>query len=345
MPANVRIIHRAGRYNQMPRGDCRHSSCPWPDCRAAFASVFMVVNHSCRMSGPVDILTIPKTTTVDFLRVPVPRPILSVIVPVYNESATIGQVLDSIIEEPTCKEVLIVDDGSTDESGEIVRRWIEPTSTRSFPAHVRGVTLSQHSKNQGKGMAIRTGLKAANGEFVIVQDADLELHPQEYSRLLQPAVDGIADLVIGCRVATRTIPWMLPHRLGIAALNLAVWLLYGIRLKDEACCFKLIRTVNLRSMELDCRRFEFCPEVVAKAIRLGLRFAEVPVAYTPRGISAGKKLRLWDGLEAMRTLWRYRHWQRREAVPDCLPISAQPADADFPVPELCAEDDEPATSG
>ncbi len=233
---------------------------------------------------------------------------LSVIIPVYNEVNTILDVLNGVISEPTCKEILIVDDGSTDGTRQCLQQWQSTWSPTPQTAHVRRVEFLWHPANRGKGAAIRTGLELAAGEFVIVQDADLEVSPSEYPWLLQPLLAGEADFVIGYRTHVSG-SHRLAHCTGIKLLNTIVRVFYGVSVRDEACCFKVLRTRDLRRMKLECSHFEFCPEVVAKAARLKLRFAEVPITYTPRDASGGKKLRLRDGLQALWTLWKYRGWR------------------------------------
>jgi len=233
---------------------------------------------------------------------------LSVIIPVYNEANTILDVLQSVIREPTSKEIVVVDDGSTDGTVERLEQWQSNWISTSETAHIRRIVFLRHPANRGKGAAIRTGLDAAAAEFVIVQDADLEVSPAEYPWLLQPLLAGEADFVIGYRSHVSGSN-RLAHGTGILLLNTLVRVIYGVSVRDEACCFKVLRTHDLRRMGLECSRFEFCPEVVAKAARLKLRFAEVPITYTPRDASGGKKLRLRDGLQALWTLWKYRRWK------------------------------------
>jgi glycosyltransferase involved in cell wall biosynthesis len=200
------------------------------------------------------------------------------------------------------KHIIVVDDGSSDQTSRILEAW------QGHPQ----VQLVRHSQNRGKGAAIRTGLENARGRFTIIQDADLEYDPQDYSRLLEPLLTGKADVVYGSRYLRKNAsfhpPWSL-FRLGVVFLNLCVRIWYGVRLTDEATCYKVFPTSLLRSLDLRCERFEFCPEVTAKVCRLGLTIVEVPIHYCPRTVKAGKKIRWKDGLEALATLWRFRRWK------------------------------------
>lgn len=233
---------------------------------------------------------------------PQEAPLLSVIIPVYNEVATVALLLDRVLSVPYPKQLILVDDGSTDGSTELLKAWVNPP----------GVILLHHPHNRGKGAAIRTGLTHAQGRFTLVQDADLEYDPRDYLRLLEPLLQGRADIVYGSRYlqpSAGSRPCGRLFRYGVALLNLAVRLLYGVRLTDEATCYKVFPTDVLRAMDLECERFEFCPEVTAKACRMCLTIAEVPIRYSPRRAADGKKIRWTDGWEALATLWKWRHWQ------------------------------------
>ncbi len=227
--------------------------------------------------------------------------ILTVIVPVYDEAKTIDELLRRVLASPYPKQVVVVNDASTDGTAEILERW-----RRNVHVEVFG-----HAINRGKGTAIRTGLAHARGKFVIVQDADLEYDPADYPLLIEPLLAGKATVVYGSRYLTR--PGVFKERfrllrLGVAGLNLAVRLLYGVRLTDEATCYKAFSTELLRRLDLQCERFEFCPEVTAKLCRQGKTILEVPIHYESRNIRAGKKLRWTDGMEALKVLWKYRRW-------------------------------------
>ncbi len=239
---------------------------------------------------------------------PTRQPLLTVIVPVYNEAPTIGRVLRAVLEGPyPDKEIIVVDDGSDDGTAAVLEEW----------AGHGNILLLRHPHNRGKGAAVRTALARACGTFTLIQDADLEYDPRDYPRLLAPLLEGRADAVYGSRYLHPS-PGRRPggrlFRLGVGLLNLAAWLLYGARLTDEATGYKVFPTDALRAMDLHCEHFEFCPEVTAKACRLGLTIAEVPIGYAPRTAAEGKKIRWRDGWEALRTLWRWRHWQSAAAV-------------------------------
>ena len=234
------------------------------------------------------------------------RPLLSVIVPVFNEAATVAQALTALLEELTPKEIIIVDDGSTDTTAGVVESW---ESSVPGMAHSAGrIICIRHPVNRGKGSAVRTALEHATGRFVVVQDADLEVQPDCFPKLLKPLCDGTADFVIGYRRNSRKSSAVF-HWFGVKLLGIVTRLLYGYRVHDAACCYKVLSLENLRAIQLEADRFEFCPEVLAKVCRMKLRISQVPVDYFPRSIRNGKKLRLLkDGWKAVQTLFRYRLW-------------------------------------
>ncbi|WLD13154.1 glycosyltransferase family 2 protein [Planctellipticum variicoloris] len=230
------------------------------------------------------------------------RGVLSVIVPAYNEDRTIDLILERILAVPLVGQVVVVDDGSSDETAVCLAKWKDRPE----------VVVCQHPQNRGKGAAIRTGLSRADRDYVIIQDADLEYDPQDYPALLAPLLAGTVDVVYGSRyhaVQTQGFRGRLIATGGIAVINSLVRWLYGVRLTDEATCYKVFRRRDLDRMELVCDGFEFCPEVTAKAARMGLSIVEVPIHYSPRTVAEGKKIRLRDGWTAIKALWRWRRWR------------------------------------
>jgi dolichol-phosphate mannosyltransferase len=223
---------------------------------------------------------------------------VSVIVPVYNEVAHVDELLQAIHASPVKKEIIIVDDGSTDGTRE---------KLRNMPL-ANDVTVVFHEKNCGKGAAIRTALEYARGEYILIQDSDLEYDPQDYPALLRSLEQRQANVVYGVRPDR-------PERglrffLGAKLLTHLTNLLYGAGIHDEATCYKVFRRSLIAQISLECHRFEFCPEVTAKLCRMGERIAEVPIAYTPRSAGEGKKIRHADGWLAIWTLLRYRFGRR-----------------------------------
>lgn len=222
-------------------------------------------------------------------------PSVSIVVPAYNEEATLGAVLDRLLALPLDTEIIVVDDCSTDRTGQIAQ---------SYGDKIRYV---KQPKNMGKGAAIRAGLSHATGKVTIIQDADLEYRPEEIASVVQPILDGETEVCYGSRFTRGMNRNMaLPNRIVNVLLRWAVAALYFRRLTDEATCYKAFRTDRLKAMNLVCMRFEFCPEATAKAIRMGLKIKEVPISYEPRSKEAGKKIRWTDGVEAIVTLIRHR---------------------------------------
>jgi dolichol-phosphate mannosyltransferase len=225
---------------------------------------------------------------------------LSIIVPVYNEIATLEDLLERIkrVALNVDREIIVVDDGSTDGTRELVKRL----------AAEEAITACFHERNIGKGGAIRTGIEAVTGDMVIIQDGDLEYDPSDYEKLVQPIVKGTAQAVYGSRILGKNPKSYLRFYWGGRILSFLANLIYGIRITDEPTCYKVFQTGLLKSMDLACTGFEFCPEVTAKLSRMGVRIMELPISYFPRSIKEGKKIRWTDGLIAIWTLWKYRNW-------------------------------------
>ncbi len=225
---------------------------------------------------------------------------LSVIVPIYNERTTIQEVLDRLAAVPLDKEVIVVDDGSTDGS----RQYLEQ---RGAGGRLDGGVLKVilHGRNRGKGAAIRTALAHVEGEAVIIQDADLEYDPAEIPALLAPIAEGRADVVYGSRFLGSIEGMRWSHWLANKILTLTANVLYGAGLTDEATGYKLFRREVLDAMRLTCDRFEFCPEVTAKVRKAGLAIHELPLhSYVARHLD--KKISWTDGFAAFWVLVRER---------------------------------------
>lgn len=228
---------------------------------------------------------------------------VSIFVPVFQEEATVGEVLAHVIACDVAsvgfeREILVCDDGSTDGTGEAIRKI-----ARDFPE----IRVFVHVENRGKGAAIRTLLEHATGDAVLVQDADLEYDVDDALDLLRQFRSG-HDVVYGSRFieSRRPAGMRFPNWVANRVLTATANLLYGHRLTDEATCLKLIRTSLLRAMHLECRGFEFCPEVTAKVGRMGVQIVEVPVRYHARDVASGKKVRWRDGVVAMAVLLKHR---------------------------------------
>jgi glycosyltransferase involved in cell wall biosynthesis len=228
---------------------------------------------------------------------------LSILIPAYQEEDTIAEVLRRVAAADTGthgfdKEVVVCDDGSTDDTVREIEREA---------ADNKCIRLLRHPTNRGKGASIRTMLASAAGDYCLIQDADLEYEIDDYPAILQAFNDG-ADVVYGSRFLQRSYPegMRLPNWVANRVLTLTANVLFGLGITDEATCFKALRTDILRELSLACDGFDFCPEVTAKLGRRGIRIVEVPVSYSARNHRQGKKIRWTHGLEAMKTLLKYR---------------------------------------
>ncbi len=223
---------------------------------------------------------------------------LSVLMPIFNERATLLPLLERIRAVPVTKEILIVDDCSTDGTRELLQTEVEGR----FP----DVHVYYHDSNQGKGAAIRTAIPHARGKFSIIQDGDLEYHPEDYVPILCAFKEYDAAVVYGSRFMNGWPKMRLPNRIVNMLLAWMVRAFFRTPMTDEATCYKAFRTDVLQGIPLTCKRFEFCPEVTAKVIRRGHRLVEVPIRYEARSMAEGKKIRWTDGVAAIWTLIKFR---------------------------------------
>jgi glycosyltransferase involved in cell wall biosynthesis len=222
---------------------------------------------------------------------------LTVVIPVYNEVHTLLPLIDRVQQVPVDKDIVIVDDCSTDGTRDLLQRT-------SFPENV---TLRFHERNQGKGAALRTGFAAATGDLVIVQDADLEYDPQEYPKLMRPVTAGLADVVFGSRFVGGESHRVLYfwHSLGNKFLTLCSNALTNLNLTDMETCYKLFRREVLQQITIEENRFGVEPEITAKVARLKVRIHEVGISYAGRTYEEGKKIGWKDGVRALWCIVKY----------------------------------------
>lgn len=231
---------------------------------------------------------------------------LSIIIPVYNEEATLEEIIARVRATTLAHEIIVVDDGSSDNSAAILARL----QNNGQPA----LRLFRHHQNRGKGAAMRTGLAAVTGDLVLVQDADLEYDPADYPTLLAPFADPTVEVVYGSRNLQRNPKSSFTFYWGGRLLSWVTNWLYGAYITDEATGYKIIKTELLRDLGLETDGFEFCPEVTGKLLQRGVQIREVPISYNPRTWHEGKKIRWYDGLIAIWTLIKYRFWGRGSKV-------------------------------
>lgn len=222
---------------------------------------------------------------------------LSVVIPVYNEVNTLLALIERVQRSPVEKEIIVVDDCSTDGTADVLRR-------ASLAPNVRTMF---HDVNQGKGAALRTGFAAATGEMVIVQDADLEYDPQEYPKLIKPIIDGLADVVFGSRFAggeTHRVLYFW-HSVGNHLLTLCSNAFTNLNLTDMETCYKVFKREVLQQIVVEENRFGFEPEITAKVAKLRVRVFEVGISYAGRTYEEGKKIGWKDGVRALWCIAKY----------------------------------------
>ncbi|HSX59079.1 MAG TPA: glycosyltransferase family 2 protein [Tahibacter sp.] len=223
---------------------------------------------------------------------------LSVVIPCYNEERTIRAIVDAVRNAPYASmEIIVVDDCSRDGTRAILQSEIAPLVQQVF----------YHAVNQGKGAALRTGIRAATGDLVIVQDADLEYDPNDYAALVEPIASGRADVVFGSRFRNgRPVGMLAKHWVGNKVLTFLSNRFTGLTLTDMETCYKVFRREIIQAIEIEEDRFGFEPEVTAKIARTGCRIEEIGIAYNGRSYADGKKIGWKDGFRALWCIAKYR---------------------------------------
>ena len=230
---------------------------------------------------------------------------VTIIVPAYNEAVTLGKVLKKLLSTKLdfSKEIIVVNDGSDDKTEAVLSQFLALSSLRAGPE--AQFTVLNHKQNQGKGAAVRTGLKKATGDIIAIQDADLEYSPSDLPKLLEPFRNPQNMVVYGSRIKGRNASSHWTFYLGGRLITYITNLLYGTKLTDQPTGYKLFRSKLLKNLKLTCDRFEFCSEITAKIAKSQVEILEIPISYKPRP-PAQKKLKWYDGLKAIFTLIKYK---------------------------------------
>jgi len=227
------------------------------------------------------------------------EPYLSVLIPAFNEAGTLASVVDAVLKTSEDLEIVLIDDGSTDTTWHVMQSRVDGDRVRAF----------RHEVNGGKGKAIRTGLAEARGHLVLIQDADLEYSPHEYTALLEPIKSGRASVVYGSRTFSSHSAYSYWYVVGNRVVTFFTNVLYNCYLSDMETGYKVMQLDVARSLDLRASGFELEPEITAKLLRLGHRIFEIPVTYAARSREEGKKLTAVDGVKALLTLLRFRFWR------------------------------------
>jgi len=224
---------------------------------------------------------------------------LSIIIPSYNEEKTIGEIIEKIqhVEIPLKKEIIVVDE-SYDSTPEVVKNLMKKYSN---------IKLIHREQKTGKGYAVRIGLKYANGDIILIQDADLEYDPSDYKKLIQPILEGKSMVVYGSRALNKkNKKSYFSFWLGGKIITIFTNILYRSHITDVTTCYKVFRSDIIKNLKLERNGFEFCPEVTSKILKQGIKIIEVPIKYNPRKIEEGKKVKWKDGIINLITLLKYR---------------------------------------
>ena len=222
---------------------------------------------------------------------------LSIVIPCYNEKNSIHTIVEKVLAAPIeNKEIIVVDDKSTDGTSEILDREIAPLVSK----------VIHHEVNQGKGGALRTGFQHATGDVVIIQDADLEYDPNEYPLVVMPIVNDECDVCYGSRFLNQAAKGYMANRMANKGLTMMSNLFTHLKLTDMETCYKCFRREVIQAVDIRENRFGFEPEITAKIARMNVRVKEVPISYYPRTNEEGKKIGFKDGLRAIYCIWRYR---------------------------------------
>ena len=223
------------------------------------------------------------------------RPLLTIIIPVFNESKTIKSILGRVQDVDISKEIIVVDDASSDNTYSIVESLNQPN-----------IKLLRHVTNRGKGAAIQTAIPNISGQYIIIQDGDLEYDPQDFKKLMDVVHRTNARVVYGSRILSHSRMSYLRYWLGGRGVTFVTNMLFGSQLTDEPTCYKLIESELFRDLNVESVGFEFCPEVTGKILKRGIKIHEVPISYNPRSIEDGKKIRWKDGFIALWVLFKIR---------------------------------------